>query len=116
SLLCALIATLLEEQWAREFLHRANMQSTPIIRTRVCSYLYYGLKCFNMHAVVEIVPLLLHIYLILFFGGLVAFLHPIIPVVTAVASGLLGLITTIYFGLTVLPLFYLDCPYRTPLS
>ncbi|KAJ7231368.1 hypothetical protein C8J57DRAFT_959306, partial [Mycena rebaudengoi] len=116
SLLCALIATLLEEQWAREFLHRADMQSTLIIRARVCSYLYYGLKRFNMHAVVEIVPLLLHIYLILFFGGLVAFLHPIIPVVTAVASGLLGLITTIYFGLTVLPLFYLDCPYRTPLS
>ncbi|KAJ7282366.1 hypothetical protein C8J57DRAFT_1122275, partial [Mycena rebaudengoi] len=115
SLSCALIATLLE-QWAREFLHRADMQSTPIIRARVYSYLYYGLKRFKMHAVVEIVPLLLHTSLILFFGGLVAFLHPVNPVVMAVASGLLGLITTIYFGLTVLPLFYLDCPYRTPLS
>jgi hypothetical protein len=92
------------------------MQSTPIIRARVYSYLYYGLKRFKMHAVVEIVPLLLHTSLILFFGGLVAFLHPVNPVVMAVASGLLGLITTIYFGLTVLPLFYLDCPYRTPLS
>ncbi|KAF7291925.1 hypothetical protein MIND_01217900 [Mycena indigotica] len=45
SLACALVATLLE-QWARDFLHRANMRSSPVVRARVYSYLYYGLRRF----------------------------------------------------------------------
>ncbi|KAJ7894829.1 hypothetical protein B0H13DRAFT_1512865, partial [Mycena leptocephala] len=73
SLACALIATLVQ-QWAREFLHKADMRSAPLIRARIFSYLYYVLKRFKMHTVVGIIPLLLHASLLLFFGGLVAFL------------------------------------------
>ncbi|KAJ7692524.1 hypothetical protein B0H17DRAFT_842559, partial [Mycena rosella] len=74
SLSCALIATLLQ-QWAHDFLHRADMRrSSPIIRARIFSFLYYGLKQFNMNTVVNIIPLLLHTSLVLFFAGLVAFL------------------------------------------
>ncbi|KAJ6458862.1 hypothetical protein C8R47DRAFT_1244844 [Mycena vitilis] len=69
SLACALIATL-AQQWAREFLHKAEMRSAPIIRARIFSYLYYGLKRFRMHAMVEIIPLLLHASLLLFFAAL----------------------------------------------
>ncbi|KAJ6476746.1 hypothetical protein C8R47DRAFT_1323554 [Mycena vitilis] len=71
SLTCALVATLVE-QWARDFLHRADMRSAPVIRARIVSFLYYGLKRFEMHTVVEIIPLLLHTSLLLFFAGLVA--------------------------------------------
>ncbi|KAJ6561643.1 hypothetical protein B0H19DRAFT_1375021, partial [Mycena capillaripes] len=59
SLSCALVATLLE-QWARDFLHKADMRSSPIIRARIFSYLYYGMKRFNMHTIVDVIPLLLH--------------------------------------------------------
>ncbi|KAJ7271142.1 hypothetical protein C8J57DRAFT_1180209, partial [Mycena rebaudengoi] len=76
SLSSALVATLLD-QWARDFLHRSEMRSAPIIRARVFSFLYYGLKRFNMHAVVEAIPLLLHASLLLFLAGLVAFLLPV---------------------------------------
>ncbi|KAJ7127482.1 hypothetical protein C8R46DRAFT_1247553 [Mycena filopes] len=115
SLTCALIATLLE-QWARDFLHRADMRSAPVIRARVFSYLYYGLKRFNMHTVVDIIPLLLHASLLFFFAGLVAFLLPINPVITYVAASLLAVVVAVYSLLTILPNWYLDCPYRTPLS
>ncbi|KAJ7046399.1 hypothetical protein C8F04DRAFT_1064159 [Mycena alexandri] len=111
SLACALIATLLE-QWARDFLHKADMRSAPVIRARIFSYLYYGLKRFNMHTVVDIIPLLLHTSLLFFF----AFLLPINPVVTYIAVGLLVVVVAAYSLLTVLPVWYLDCPYRTPLS
>ncbi|KAJ7080256.1 hypothetical protein C8R44DRAFT_824418 [Mycena epipterygia] len=40
SLACALVATLVE-QWARDFLHRTDMRSAPLIRTRMFSYIYY---------------------------------------------------------------------------
>ncbi|KAJ6601617.1 hypothetical protein B0H10DRAFT_2318475, partial [Mycena sp. CBHHK59/15] len=92
------------------------MRSAPAIRARIFSYLYYGLKRFNMHAVVEIVPLLLHVSLLFFFAGLVAFLIPVNAAITAVAAALLAIVAGIYSLLTVLPLLSLDCPYRTPLS
>ncbi|KAJ7085145.1 hypothetical protein B0H15DRAFT_765016, partial [Mycena belliarum] len=115
SLACALIATLVE-QWARDFLHKADMHSAPVVRARIFAYLYYGLKRFNMHVVVEIIPLLLHSSLILFFAGLVAFLIPINTAMTVVTAGLLATVAAVYLLLTILPLQYLDCPYRTPLS
>ncbi|KAJ7658015.1 hypothetical protein B0H17DRAFT_1213328 [Mycena rosella] len=115
SLSCALIATLVE-QWARDFVQKADMRPAPVIRARIFSYLYYGLKRFNMHALVDLVPLLLHMSLVLFFAGLVAFLLPINRTVMAVAAALLGIVVAIYCVLTVLPLVYFDCPYRTPFS
>ncbi|KAJ7469341.1 hypothetical protein B0H11DRAFT_2238402 [Mycena galericulata] len=115
SLSCALIATLLE-QWARDFIHNSDICSAPVIRARVFSYLYYGLKRFNMHTVVEIVPLLLHASLLLFLAGLVAFLAPVNPVIMIVVATTTGVVAGVYLILTLLPLAYLDCPYRTPLS
>ncbi|KAJ6502880.1 hypothetical protein C8R47DRAFT_1316835 [Mycena vitilis] len=115
SLSCALIATLVE-QWAREFLHKANINSDPVTRARILSYLYYGLKRFNMHAVVEVIPLLLHSSLFFFLAGLVAFLLPINLGMTVVAASPLFLVTAIYVYLTILPIIELDCPYRTPVS
>ncbi|KAJ7278778.1 hypothetical protein C8J57DRAFT_1573516 [Mycena rebaudengoi] len=115
SLSSALIATLLD-QWARDFLHRSEMRSAPVVRARIFSYLYYGLKRFNMHAVVEVIPLLLHASLLLFLAGLVAFLLPVNRIIMGVVAGLLALLVLIYATLTILPMFYLDCPFRTPLS
>ncbi|KAF8129388.1 hypothetical protein K438DRAFT_2137165, partial [Mycena galopus ATCC 62051] len=115
SLMCALIATLVE-QWARDFLHKADMRSSPFIRARIFSYLYYGLKRFKMHTVVDIIPLLLHTSLFLFFAGLVAFLLPINISIATMAAVLSAVITAAYAVLTMLPVWFLNCPYRTPLS
>jgi hypothetical protein len=68
-----------------------------------------------MHTVVEIIPLLLHASLF-FFGGLVAFLIPVNIIMTVIAVALLSIVAAVYIAFTLLPLWYLDCPYRTPLS
>ncbi|KAJ7166704.1 hypothetical protein C8R46DRAFT_1271632 [Mycena filopes] len=115
SLGCALIATLVQ-QWARDFIHKTEMYSAPVIRARIFSYLYYGLKRFQMHSVVEIIPLLLHASLLLFFSGLVAFLIPVNIVMSAIAAAILLIITAVYSVVTLLPLRYSDSPYHTPLS
>ncbi|KAJ7861629.1 hypothetical protein B0H13DRAFT_1506624, partial [Mycena leptocephala] len=113
SLSCALIATLVE-QWARDFIKTTDMRPSPIIRARIFAYLYYGLRRFNMHSVVELIPLLLHLSLILFFAGLVAFLLPVSTAITALAAVQLFVIFSVYSYLTILPIFHSDCPYRTP--
>ncbi|KAF7343206.1 hypothetical protein MVEN_01751800 [Mycena venus] len=115
SLSCALIATLVE-QWARDFIQRTEMRPSPVIRARIFSYLYFGMQRFGMHTIVGFIPLLLHVSLLLFFAGLVAFLRPINQVMVIVAALMLGLISTIYLCLTILPIISSDAPYRTPLS
>ncbi|KAJ7032282.1 hypothetical protein C8F04DRAFT_1107830 [Mycena alexandri] len=115
SLSCALIATLLE-QWARDFIHRADTRSAPLICARIYSYLYYGMKRFNMHAVVDAIPLLLHASLLFFLAGLIAFLIPVNFAMTIISVAILCLVAMVYSVLTFLPLGFLDCPYHTPLS
>ncbi|KAF7291923.1 hypothetical protein MIND_01217700 [Mycena indigotica] len=115
SLSCALVATLLE-QWARDFLHRANIRSSPIVRARIYSYLYYGLRRYKMHAVVETIPSLLHASLLFFFGGLIAFLLPVNKIIAGLVGAILVLVLSVYVFLTIFPLFRFNSPYRTPLS
>ncbi|CAK5278547.1 unnamed protein product [Mycena citricolor] len=115
SLSSALVATLVK-QWAQEYQHRTSMFSSPSVRARVYMYLYYGLQRFNMHAVVGVPPLLLHAALLLFFAGLVAFLVPINIIITGMTCALLFLSVSVYGTFTALPLFFLDCPYQTPLT
>ncbi|KAJ7683579.1 hypothetical protein B0H17DRAFT_1181607 [Mycena rosella] len=115
SLASAVIATLVE-QWARDYLNKADMRPSPIERARICSYLYSGLKRFRMHAVVDLIPLLLHMSLLLFFAGLVAFLYPINRAMTFLAAALLGVVALVYAMLTAMPLLFGNSPCRTPLS
>ncbi|KAF7324507.1 hypothetical protein MKEN_00491400 [Mycena kentingensis (nom. inval.)] len=115
SLACALVATLLD-QWSREFLHKANTRSAPSIRARIFSFLYFGMRRFKMHAIVDVVPLLLHASLFFFLSGLVAFLLPIHAAMAGLVAGMLAIVLGVYATLTLLPIAYLDCPYRTPLS
>ncbi|CAK5278484.1 unnamed protein product [Mycena citricolor] len=115
SLSSALVATLVK-QWAQEYQHRTSMFSSPSVRARVYMYLYYGLRRFNMHAVVGIPPLLLHGALVLFFAGLVAFLVPINVIIMGICSALLLVFVLVYVTFTTLPLLFFDCPYQTPLT
>ncbi|KAJ6481527.1 hypothetical protein C8R47DRAFT_982322, partial [Mycena vitilis] len=111
SLTRALLATLVE-QWAREFF---EIRPSPVRRARVFSFLYYGISRFGIHALVDIIPLLLHLGLVLFFAGLVAFLLPINSVMAGIVSGVLVVFAALYIVITILPVVSLDCPYRTPL-
>ncbi|KAJ7153333.1 hypothetical protein C8R46DRAFT_912551, partial [Mycena filopes] len=115
SLTCALLATLVE-QWAREFLHKTETRPSPVRRARVFAFLYFGLRRFGFHFVVDLIPLLLHIALVLFLAGLIAFLSPINHIMTSLIGASLVLFIILYGAMTILPLVSLDCPYRTPFS
>lgn len=80
------------------------------------AYLNQGIKKYKMATIVEIIPLLLHISLFLFFAGLVAFLSPVNSILQYVMLVLLIGCCLLYFIITVLPTFDLSCPFWTPLS
>ncbi|KAJ7801664.1 hypothetical protein B0H14DRAFT_2255527, partial [Mycena olivaceomarginata] len=101
SLSCALIAPLVD-QWARDFIQRTEMRPSPVIPARIFSYLYFGIQRFGMHTVVEFIPFLLHLSLLFFFGGLIAFLLPINRALMVGVAALLCLISATYIYLTLL--------------
>ncbi|KAJ7876220.1 hypothetical protein B0H13DRAFT_2055779 [Mycena leptocephala] len=108
SLTCALLATLVE-QWARQFMHYTEIRPSPARRARVFSR-------FGIHAIVDLIPLLLHLGLILFLAGLAVFLVPINSIMAGIVASILVVFVTFYVVITILPIISLDCPYRTPVS
>lgn len=115
SLACALSATLVE-QWTRHYIQACNSKPTPQDRARISIYLFQGIKQYRMAAIVEAIPMLLHTSLFLFFVGLVAFLIPVNPAIQYLMLGMLIICGCLYLLITILPIFHLGCPFRTPLS
>ncbi|KAF5312134.1 hypothetical protein D9619_002727 [Psilocybe cf. subviscida] len=115
SLMCALSATLVE-QWTRRYLQATISRPAPQDRARIGAFLYQGIKVYRMSAIVEIIPMLLHISLFFFFAGLVAFLAPLNTgleyIILSILIGSCGL----YILVSVLPVLDLSCPFWTPLS
>jgi hypothetical protein len=70
----------------------------------------------QMNTVVEAIPTLLHISLLLFFAGLVEFMRPINATISNLMLGMLVFCGSLYFLVTILPVFHSNCPYYTPLS
>ncbi|TDL21512.1 hypothetical protein BD410DRAFT_701043, partial [Rickenella mellea] len=74
SLTCALAAVLVR-QWARQYLRFPRSLSTITEQARARQYVFENMQWWKMDVVVEMIPALLHISLILFFIGLLLFLH-----------------------------------------
>ncbi|KAH9166550.1 hypothetical protein EDB89DRAFT_2232827 [Lactarius sanguifluus] len=115
SLFCALLATL-QQHWARRYLHRTQTQCAVHKRARLRSFFSEGVERFHLAFAVEAIPALLHISVFLFLTGLVISLftihHTIAYIILAatVAGGL------VYMMITVMPVFYHNSPYHSPLS
>ena len=115
SVTCALAATLVQ-QWARKYLLTTQIPSSPQRRARVRTYLFQGVLRFRLGTVATAVPFLLHASVFLFFAGLIEFLFQINHVLAWVLLSCVFIGGKIYLVLTILPLFYHDCPYMTPMS
>ncbi|KAI0266202.1 hypothetical protein BC834DRAFT_986485 [Gloeopeniophorella convolvens] len=115
SLTCALSATLMQ-QWARRYLELAQRRGAPHKRARIRAYIFDGIKGFKLSRAVETMPTLLHISVFLFFIGLFDFLLAIDHTVAFFVLGFIVAFAFAYLVLTALPNFFLNCPYRTPLS
>ena len=115
SLTCALLATLLQ-QWARRYLQIVQRKYAPLHHARIHEYFSMGARKFGIFGFVEVLPLLLHVSVFLFFAGLVVFAFRGNHVIAYFTLGIVGFCTLSYFSLTLLPFFFHDCPYQTALT
>jgi Family of unknown function (DUF6535) len=115
SISCALGATLVQ-QWARHYQLSVEGHSIPHKRARIRAYLKEGVDKFGVTALVNGIPVLLHISVFFFMLGLFEYLLSINPAIAFLTFGTVGVFLSFYGIFTLLPLVYKNCPYRTPLS
>ncbi|KAI0033734.1 hypothetical protein K488DRAFT_84683 [Vararia minispora EC-137] len=114
-LLAALSATLVQ-QWARTYLENPKRAEDAVHQARLRTAAFLGVKTFGVQASVKSIPILLHLALWLFLGGLVAFLFQIYDRLAEITLAFVGAAAGIYFILSILPTIFPDCPYNTPLT
>ncbi|KAI9450062.1 hypothetical protein BJY52DRAFT_1358249, partial [Lactarius psammicola] len=112
---CALWANLMQ-QWTRRYEKVANQPYAPPKRARIHAFFADGVEKFAPVTAMEVLPVLLHTSVLLFYVGLVDFLLHINHTVGFTMLALVALCVLIYLVLSIMPLYFHNSPYQTPLS
>ncbi|KAI0089543.1 hypothetical protein BDY19DRAFT_993133 [Irpex rosettiformis] len=114
SLILALISAsfgILVKQWLREYMAVTN--PSPQARLRLRQLRCPALDTWMVFGIAAILPFILHLSLALFFVGLAYFTAPIHPSIRDTTIPLIGAWGFCFAAVTLLPLFFPRCPYRT---
>ena len=116
SLMCGLLATMLQ-QWIRRYLTVTQQpRHNPHKRARIHAFLSDGVDKLHLPEAVELLPHLLHLALLLFLLGLLVYLSNTHHTVFTFVASLVGLSVGIYGCIMLIPIFCPDSPYYAPLS
>jgi len=77
---------------------------------------FIGITRWHLQVIVQSLPILIHIAFFLFSAGLVILLREDNLGISNIVLALVVVVAFLYVGSTLLPLFSLDCPFRTPVS
>jgi hypothetical protein len=105
------------QQWARRYLTITQPpRYSPHKRASIRAFFANGAEKFHLPWSVEVLPALLHLSLFLFFSGLVIYLFNINYTVFSAVVWWVGLAGGVYGCITLMPIFWHDSPYYSPLS
>ncbi|KAF9030197.1 hypothetical protein BDZ89DRAFT_678758 [Hymenopellis radicata] len=112
--LATTLLAVLAKQWIHQY--TSFTSGSPRDRARIRHFRYTALQRWHVPIFIELLPVLMHAALGLFFIGLVVYLCSL-STVMAVNMAFTGAAAFGMYSIsTVLPVFYTDCPYKTPLS
>lgn len=115
SMACALLATLMQ-QWTRRYVQVADTHHNASKRALIRAFFADGVERFGFAAAVEVLPALLHLSILLFYIGLIDFFLNINHTIAYILLALGSYAALAYSLLTIIPLFYPNSPYQTPLT
>ncbi|SJL11089.1 uncharacterized protein ARMOST_14492 [Armillaria ostoyae] len=113
SLSAALISVLVK-QWLHHYMILPS--GTPRERSHIRQYRYMGLHKWQVPLIIGLLPMLMHLALAFFFVGLVVFLGPMHIIIAWVTGGIGAIAYLFVIATNVLPFWFSQCPYRTPLA
>ncbi|KAF9026219.1 hypothetical protein BDZ89DRAFT_1161353 [Hymenopellis radicata] len=100
--------------WIHQYM--AIPSGSPRRRARTRQFRNDSFQKWNVPLIIGLLPVLMHLSLGIFFVGLVIYLHNLSGIIAATLGCIGGLAFLVYFSSNLLPLFFPDCPYKTPLS
>lgn len=112
---CTLSAILVQE-WIHEYLYYSKYHHTPSTRARIRAYLFNGLSGYRSDQVISAIPLLLHLAILLFGAGMIAYFFAFNTVLAYTALVAYSTAGTLYLFFTISPLISLSSPFKTPVS
>lgn len=93
-----------------------TFQGSPKAQAEVRHFRYYGIEKWQVPLIIGLLPTLLHLSLFLFFAGLVVFLFTLNYTIASVVAAIASIVYLAYVDSILLPIWYAECPYKTPLS
>ncbi|THU78830.1 hypothetical protein K435DRAFT_876209 [Dendrothele bispora CBS 962.96] len=108
------LSAVVAKQWIHQYM--AIPSGNPQERARLRHFRHMGLDKWHMAAIIGLLPMFVHLSLIIFFAGLVIFLHDLNLIIAVVIDILVSTTLSTYFVGNLLPVWYIDCPYKTPLT
>ena len=103
-------------QWARRYERVAYPRYRPHKTARIRAFYKKGVERWRIPQAVEVIPVLLHISLFLFFSGLSVFLFGVHPTIFKIVTAWISLTVFSYACLSLFPVLHKNCLYFTPLS
>jgi len=106
---------ILVKHWSRNYLQTIERYPIPLQRARMRAYLFDGIQYFGIPFITAAIPTILHASLFLFLAGLFDFLRQVNPFIAHLVFAIMLFAITICVVITILPIFYKNCPYTIPL-
>ena len=112
---CAVFATLIQ-QVARRYLALTQGRGTPYERARLRRFMFNGLRRFYAFRFFQLLGMSMHLSLLFYCVGLILFVFSIDRNLVSLSIFYITCSLLLYATVTVLPFFFLDCPYVTPFT
>lgn len=114
SSLASAFFALLARQWLQEYkLWMSRHLDDDHIRARLRHFRHMGIESWRMSPILRGLPLLIHLALLLFGGGLILYIARFDRRIMVVPAVLVVTIVIFYVITLMLPFFYAQCPYQT---
>ena len=112
---CAIASTLVQH-WGRRYLELTQGYHPASNNERVRNVLFNGFDKFHMQEIRLLVGMALYTSVFLYCLGIIVFIIHIDWALAPLAASYLSLCGVLYAIVTVLPFFFLDCPFSTPFT
>ncbi|KAF5344556.1 hypothetical protein D9757_014886 [Collybiopsis confluens] len=110
----AALSAVVAKQWIHQYI--AIPTGTPQERARIRHFRFLGLEKWHMSLIIGLLPMCIHLSMALFLMGLLLLLHESNLVIAVIVDVLAFTIMSLYLVSNLLPVWFLDCPYQTPLT
>ncbi|KAG6902091.1 hypothetical protein C0995_004442 [Termitomyces sp. Mi166 len=117
ALACSLstaLVSMLAKQWLQAYI--TNISGSPLQRARQRQSRHMELVLWHVPALINALPLLLHVALLLFFAGIVVLLWSVNLATTLATLLIVAFAYIFYLASVFISVIYPGCPYQHPLS